>query len=83
MACEACGKPLNRSQRRRGNALKSCPNCSTRDGRQHVYHDYPDAFGETAARATASDPDGPQSWCTRCRADADDAWPGTLCADAG
>jgi len=40
-----CNKPLNEGLFH-GN-LKSCPNCSTRNGQEHVFYPYPEAFGTT------------------------------------
>lgn len=65
MNCNHCNKPLNVAQYH--NDLKSCPNCSTQNGVEHVFYKYPKAFGTTPKRATNARPDGPQSYCTACR----------------
>lgn len=65
--CTACERALHQAQWRANDMLKSCPRCSSANGREHVFHRHPEAFGETPARATASDPEGTQSWCTACR----------------
>lgn len=65
--CAVCNRPLNRSQYSADNKLKSCPRCSTNDGREHVFYDYPDAFGQTDARVSDTTPDGAQSHCATCR----------------
>lgn len=69
MRCKHCGKPLNQSQYAQGGSLKSCPKCSTEDGEEHIFYSYPGAFGQSEKRASASIPDGAQSWCTLCRGD--------------
>lgn len=66
-ACVVCSHPLNRSQYSEGKKLKSCPKCSSNDGREHVFYDYPDAFGQTDARISEATPDGAQSYCATCR----------------
>jgi transposase len=76
--CMPCRKQLHLVQRAKAQTLKSCPHCSTKNGRQHVYHDYPEAYGETGKRVTAANPKGSQSWCTRCRARRG-PWSGPLC----
>ncbi|KLE14837.1 hypothetical protein AAT22_15150 [Clostridium sp. C8] len=58
---------LNRSQYSKDGQLKSCPNCSTANGEEHVYYSYPEYFGTTPKRASSNRPDGPQSHCESCR----------------
>lgn len=65
--CESCHTPLNRSRRSRDGQWKSCPDCSVRDGAQHVFYPYPDSFGVSQARVTGEDADGAQSYCSSCR----------------
>lgn len=65
--CAACMKKLNESQWRNDETMKSCPSCSTANGREHVFLPHPDAFGETLARSSTEDPGGSQSWCSACR----------------
>ena len=65
--CIHCGKPLNESQYACEETFKSCPKCSSEDGKEHIFYRYPVWFGKSQKRASASTPDGAQSWCTRCR----------------
>jgi hypothetical protein len=69
MNCTHCDRPLNEGQFH-GN-LKSCPRCSTRNGQEHVFYPFPDAFGITEKRASGKRPDGPQSYCVPCRGGSD------------
>jgi len=71
MLCTVCGKELNRAQYSSDEKLKSCPNCSTNNGEQHVYYSYPEEFGTTDNRSTPVHPEGPQSYCNDCRAEND------------
>lgn len=68
-SCRICQHPLNMSQYRilNGVQYKSCPNCSVADGQEHVFYQYPEAFGETPKRRTGRHPEGPQSYCVNCR----------------
>jgi phage FluMu protein Com len=81
MNCEHCGKPLNQSQYNATESLKSCPSCSTIDGHQHVYYEYPEQFGTTELRSTAPHPEGPQSHCNACRAQSPEAPDQIICED--
>lgn len=63
--CKYCGELLNKSQYK-GN-YKSCPKCSENDGLEHIFYSYPATFGTTPKRASSVQPDGPQSYCVRCR----------------
>lgn len=69
--CRYCGKPLNESQfikDENGDIIfKSCPRCSTIDGEEHIYYQYPFYFGTTEKRVSEQHPDGPQSYCQKCR----------------
>ena len=65
MNCTHCNEPLNVGQFH--GVLKSCPNCSTQNGQEHVFYQYPEAFGSTPKRASSIRPDGPQSHCVACR----------------
>lgn len=70
--CRYCGRPLNESQfieDENGNTFKSCPKCSTIDGGEHIYYQYPFYFGTTEKRISEQHPDGPQSYCQKCRGD--------------
>ncbi len=73
MSCNFCGGRLNNGMLRKqepgsGRKFKSCPNCSTTHGEEHIFHPYPADFGNTPARVTAANPDGHQSYCRNCRA---------------
>ena len=65
--CISCDKPLNSTQWRRDKQYKSCPKCSTENGNEHVYYEYPNAFGITEKRKSNKHPEGPQSHCVVCR----------------
>ncbi|MDY4078263.1 MAG: hypothetical protein SOY42_05690 [Clostridium sp.] len=65
--CIICGRPLNESQYSSDKQYKSCPRCSERNGKQHVYYPYPKSFGVTDKRASKNSPEGAQSYCTICR----------------
>ncbi|WP_042439269.1 hypothetical protein [Clostridium amazonitimonense] len=67
--CKKCNRPLNESQYRtsEGYEYKSCPKCSSNNGKEHVYYEFPEGFGETVKRASSSHPNGPQSYCVPCR----------------
>ncbi len=67
MDCTNCHRPLKESVYNANRTKKSCPKCSQDNGSEHVFYDYPSAFGTTAKRANRSNPDGPQSYCTACR----------------
>ncbi len=70
MICEICKKPLNRTEWSADGTLKSCPNCSAHSKKkQHVYYHYPEKFGTTPMRSTPKHPEGPQSYCSSCRAE--------------
>jgi hypothetical protein len=76
--CLHCGESLKRSRYNSTKTKKSCPNCSQGNGKEHVFHPFPDSFGLTPARANDEDPDGAQSWCTGCRANGTPT-PGVSC----
>lgn len=65
--CIICNEPLNITQWRRDKQYKSCPKCSTINGNEHVYYEFPDAFGITEKRKSHNHPEGPQSYCVACR----------------
>ena len=67
MNCINCNQRLNKSIFNSDRTKKSCPACSTKNGSQHVFYDYPEAFGVTDKRKSGKNPDGPQSYCTPCR----------------
>lgn len=65
--CSVCGAALNRSRRSRDGHWKSCPECSVRDGVEHVFWPFPDDFGVSQARVSGEDAEGAQSHCASCR----------------
>lgn len=67
MNCIKCNISLNESQFNSDRTLKSCPRCSSINGREHVFHRYPNAFVTTDKRESSKNPDGPQSYCVSCR----------------
>ena len=72
MSCSCCGKKLNvgmidKFDPQTGQKYKSCPHCSDANGGEHIFHPYPASFGKTAARKSARNPDGYQSYCYDCR----------------
>lgn len=78
--CKICGEYLNDSQYSVDGKYKSCPSCSTANGQEHVYYQYPDCFGTTPKRATCNKPEGPQSYCTDCRGRGASNTTGLLCS---
>lgn len=79
--CKSCGMRLNKARWADGRKYKSCPRCSTKNGREHVFYPYPQEFGNTDKRVTANNPDGAQSYCTPCRSGRDSQAPFMLCHD--
>ena len=69
MKCDVCNRELNLTQWSADESLKSCPGCSKSNGAQHVFFKYPEKFGTTSARSTPLHPEGPQSYCSDCRAE--------------
>ncbi|MFQ6370452.1 hypothetical protein [Shewanella sp. YIC-542] len=72
MMCVCCGEKLNvgmihKVDPQTGQRFKSCPHCSAANGKEHVFHPYPGAFGKTPARQSARNPEGYQSYCYDCR----------------
>jgi hypothetical protein len=65
--CEVCGIALNRSRRSADGHWKSCPECSVRDGVEHVFWPFPENFGVSQARVSGEDAEGAQSHCASCR----------------
>jgi hypothetical protein len=70
-SCIHCKQPLNRSQYSEGKRMKSCPKCSSSDGAEHIFYEYPVAFGQSEARVSEGTPDGAQSYCSTCRTNDD------------
>jgi hypothetical protein len=81
MTCSNCNRPLNESIFNDDRTKKSCPSCSTKNGVEHVFYDYPEAFGITDRRISINNPDGPQSYCTPCRGDKDSEYRSELCSN--
>lgn len=65
--CTVCGKVLNSSRRSPDGSWKSCPNCSARDGTEHIFYKYPDGFGESDERGSGDDQAGAPIWCLVCK----------------
>lgn len=82
MVCMVCGDRLNISRWSEDGRLKSCPHCSRLHPlRQHVFYAFPEKFGETPARASPNNPNGPQSYCAICRSQQPQMFEGSvLCA---
>lgn len=78
--CKVCDNALNESQYSSDVNYKSCPSCSKANGEEHVYYAYPDAFGTTQKRSSTSRPEGPQSYCARCRGRGDSYPEQILCS---
>lgn len=78
MRCACCGVLLDKAIEYQN--YKSCPKCSQNAG-EHIF--YPKArFGWTTKRVTVNNPDGIQSWCTRCRSNDTGPYPdGIKCRD--
>ena len=66
--CAHCKRLLNRSVYSPDKAWKSCPRCSSIDGAEHVFYEYPDGYGTSDARISDDASDGAQSYCKTCRA---------------
>jgi hypothetical protein len=81
MNCINCSKPLNETQYRKKRSLKSCPNCSTKNGKEHLFYPYPETFGTTPKRSSTTNPDGPQSYCQACRGEQEQPLQGILCSE--
>lgn len=79
MNCTICNRPLNESVFNNDRTKKSCPSCSTKNGLQHVYYDFPQGFGTSSKRTTAMNPEGIQSYCTPCRGNNTPTNQGILC----
>ena len=65
--CITCAKDLREVQSPPDGAWHSCPSCSARNTRQHVFLPYPAAF-DVEADAAAAEDDPKRGWCTDCRA---------------
>lgn len=65
--CGVCGKTLDKSRRGFDSAWKACVRCSTNDGTEHVFYQYPDAFGGDDAHASDEDSARMQGDCNWCR----------------
>lgn len=78
--CRHCNEPLNRARKSHDLKLKSCPQCSTANGVEHVFFESPAAFGVSEKRASDETPDGVQSHCIACRTRKPTDFTATLCA---
>jgi hypothetical protein len=65
--CIACARPLNEPQFREEERWKSCPACSVRGGREHIFRPFPEAFVEADLSMTAAGSSARDSVCTACR----------------
>jgi len=65
--CTVCGKVLDSSRRSPDGSWKSCPNCSARDGSEHIFYKYPDGFGESDERGSGDEQAVAPSWCLVCK----------------
>lgn len=65
--CITCAKPLNEPQWREDEHWKSCPACSVRGGREHIFRPFPEAFAEADLTITAVRVSARDSLCTACR----------------
>ena len=81
MNCQHCGQPLNVARFNELRTKKSCPSCSQKNGKEHVFYNYPKAFGTTPKRASTKNPDGPQSYCTPCRGEQNSFYQFYLCSE--
>lgn len=83
MQCRICDKPLKESQYSADGKYKSCPRCSILNGKEHTYFSYPNEFGNTEKRKSVNHPDGPQSYCTSHRSNANNMVQagGILCSE--
>ena len=66
VACDVCGRSLDKSRRSLDGLWKACVRCSINDGTEHVFYPYPDGFGEAGGQGT-EDASGTQGDCTWCR----------------
>jgi phage FluMu protein Com len=78
MNCTHCNNPLNESQTH--GRLKSCPQCSSQNGHEHVFYPFPSAFGTSTKRITKNHPAGDQSYCYACRGGKDSPYSPILCS---
>lgn len=80
--CKCCTQALNNAifKEIKGRIYKSCPNCSRLNGEYHVFYPYPESFGTTKKRSSTLHPEGPQSYCERCRG-GNPPCNGILCCD--
>lgn len=65
MTCKHCNKKLNESIiiEKNGIKYKSCPRCSSQNGKYHIFKEYLSGFGITDKRITSNNLDGVQSYC--------------------
>ena len=68
--CGNCSVDLREPLTPADGKWRSCPECSARNGRQHVFLPFPEAFDVVEAPANApaeAESDPRQSWCHACR----------------
>ena len=73
MTCKCCGFELAsgievRLDEESGHTYKACPHCSATHGSEHVFHQYPYAFGLSTLKLMSANPNGFQAFCKECRA---------------
>jgi hypothetical protein len=69
--CVHCAAELREVVTSADGEWRSCPECSTRHGRQHVFLPFPREFEEGAVESQApsdGEPDPRAQWCRSCRA---------------
>jgi hypothetical protein len=79
--CITCGKDLRQAYTYAQSGWRACPQCSGKDGRQHVLYPFPQGFEGADANAA---PGGPAraGWCLACRTDgAVSAGTAKVCSD--
>jgi hypothetical protein len=68
MPCITCSKDLKQSFAFGQAGWRACPECSAKNGRQHVLRPYPDAFEASDANGNVVPGDSAQAgWCLSCR----------------
>ena len=80
--CDHCGKLLRTSTYSAAKDWKSCPKCSTVDGHQHVFYEYPSAFGPTDPTGGGDTSESAKSYCHACRAGETPRVASRACANA-
>ena len=67
--CITCGKDLRQSFAYAQAGWKACPECSWKNGKQHVLRKYPDGFEAPSTNGAVTLGDAAQAgWCLSCQA---------------